>query len=87
MVFSLGLQSWGLEITGNRFLDLTIVGAVVSIVYALGLGVYRLYFSPLAKFPGPRLAALTQWYETYYDVYLDGKFLLHFKELHEKYGI
>jgi hypothetical protein len=87
MVFSFALQNWGFAITGNSFLDVILAGAVLSIAYALALGIYRLYFSPLAQFPGPKLAALTQWYEAYYDVYLDGKFLLHFKELHEKYGI
>jgi hypothetical protein len=33
------------------------------IVYLIAGGIYRLYFSPVAKFPGPKLAALTLWYK------------------------
>ena len=50
------------------------------------LGLYRLYFHPLTGFPGPKLAALTLWYETYYDVWLRGKYVFKIKEMHEKYG-
>lgn len=32
-------------------------------LYLIGVGIYRLYFSPLAKFPGPKLGALTLWYQ------------------------
>jgi hypothetical protein len=39
--------------------------AISSLVYCIGLGIYRLYFSPVSKFPGPRLAALSLWYEFY----------------------
>jgi hypothetical protein len=49
--------------------------------------VYSVYFGPLAKFPGPRLAAATLWYEFYYDVYLVGQYTFKIKELHERYGI
>ncbi|KAJ9300365.1 hypothetical protein DTO271G3_2482 [Paecilomyces variotii] len=56
------------------------------IAYLIGLGIYRLYFSPLAKFPGPKLAALTLWYEFYYDVVLRGQYVFHIRDLHKRYG-
>ncbi|OKL56835.1 hypothetical protein UA08_07929 [Talaromyces atroroseus] len=55
-------------------------------LYIAGLGIYRLYFSPLAAFPGPKLAALTLWYEFYYDVILRGQYIFRIRDLHEKYG-
>ena len=61
----------------------------VAIVYGVSLVVYRLYLSPLAAFPGPRLAAATQYYETYYDVISGGggNFTQHIKKMHEEYGM
>ncbi|KAK4066062.1 uncharacterized protein Triagg1_8371 [Trichoderma aggressivum f. europaeum] len=55
-------------------------------VYLIGLGIYRVYFSPLAKFPGPRLAALTSWYQAYYDIWLGGQFFKKCDELQKIYG-
>lgn len=49
--------------------------------------VYSIYFGPLSKFPGPKLAAATLWYEFYYDVILQGRYTFKIKELHEKYGM
>jgi hypothetical protein len=54
--------------------------------YLIGLGVFRLYLSPIANFPGPKLAALTRWYEFYYEVVLRGKFSDHITDLHRAYG-
>jgi cytochrome P450 len=57
------------------------------VVYFLTIGVYRLYFSSIAKFPGPKLAALTFWYEFYYDVWPHKfQYLWKIKALHEEYG-
>lgn len=40
------------------------VGAlsILTVVYTVFQGIWRLYFSPISKFPGPKLAALTYWY-------------------------
>ena len=54
--------------------------------YCLFIIVYRLIFHPLAKFPGPRLAAITFKYEYYYDGIKKGQYTRRIGELHEKYG-
>ncbi|KID94532.1 Cytochrome P450, partial [Metarhizium majus ARSEF 297] len=55
-------------------------------VYILSLVVYRLYLHPLAKIPGPKLAAATSWYEFYYDVVGRGVFCWEIKRMHDEYG-
>ncbi|KAF8850501.1 putative cytochrome P450 [Acephala macrosclerotiorum] len=62
------------------------VAAAVLLSYWIALAIYRLRFHPLAKFPGPKLAALSSWYEFYYDVYNDGRFIWQLQSMHEKYG-
>lgn len=61
-------------------------GLAAYAVYIVALAVYRLYFSPLAAFPGPKLAALTNWYEFYYDVICEGRFTWQIQDLHKKHG-
>ncbi|RWA09879.1 hypothetical protein EKO27_g5244 [Xylaria grammica] len=56
------------------------------LIYITSKAIYRLYFSPLSSIPGPKLAALTYWYEFYYDGYKGGKYTFKVKEFHEKYG-
>ncbi|KAF2680461.1 cytochrome P450 [Lentithecium fluviatile CBS 122367] len=62
------------------------LAAVAYLLYGIGLVVYRLYLHPLAKFPGPRLAAATYWYEAYYELVKTGKFSNKISELHDQYG-
>lgn len=56
------------------------------IAYLVAGGIYRLYFHPLAKFPGPKIAALTGWYECYHDLFRHGMLIWKLQELHDKYG-
>ena len=48
--------------------------------------IYRLYFHPLSKVPGPKLAAATWLYEIYFDLILGRKFFAEITRLHEIYG-
>lgn len=64
----------------------TIIGAI-ALTCATVFITSRLYLHPLSKFPGPKIAAVSRWYEFYYDVVLGGAFVGHLPELHKKYGI
>lgn len=57
----------------------------ICLFYA-NVAFYRLYLSPLAKFPGPKLAALTFWVEFYHDVLRRGQYTFEIVKMHEKYG-
>lgn len=66
---------------------LATLAAAAFFLYLLGLAVYRLYLSPLARFPGPKLAALTQWVETYHELKSPGgQFIWVYRQWHEQYG-
>jgi hypothetical protein len=58
-------------------------------LYSLALVFYRLFLHPLAKFPGPKLAAATYWYDFYYDVLkgpVPGQMMYQIEDLHKTYG-
>lgn len=59
---------------------------IAKIAYELCLSVYRIYFHPLAKYPGKTLAKATYWHETYYDVFKGHRYIWEIKKMHEKYG-
>lgn len=69
-----------------KYGTLATVFGVTLCIYGLALVIYRLYFDSLAKFPGPRIAAATGWYEFYYDVIRRGQYIYKIEEMHKKYG-
>lgn len=72
-----------LGLSGIEFVRWT---PVLVLTWLITLTVYRRYFHPLAKFPGPMLASVTYLYEYYYDIWLEGQSTFKLKDLHEKYG-
>ncbi|KAK2616577.1 hypothetical protein QQS21_000400 [Conoideocrella luteorostrata] len=62
------------------------VSAFSLFLYFFALGIFRLFFHPLVRYPGPRIAALTVWYEFYYDAIQRGRYTFEIKRMHEQYG-
>lgn len=57
--------------------------------YGICLVIYRLYFHPLSHFPGPKWAAATYWYESYFDMFsgpYTGRYVWKIEALHQQYG-
>ena len=50
-------------------------------------GLFNVFYHPLAAFPGPRVAALTAWYKTYQEVFLQRSWIDVLQELHGKHGM
>jgi hypothetical protein len=67
-------------------LNIYFVAPVVLACYLGGLAFGRLFSHPLAKVPGPKLAALSRLYITYYNATGGSKFYLQIEKLHKKYG-
>jgi hypothetical protein len=66
-----------------RVIETTIVlAALLTFIGAIR----RLYFHPLARIPGPKLAALTWWFEFYFDIIQPSKYVFKIQELHKQYG-
>ncbi|KAI3390939.1 hypothetical protein diail_8337 [Diaporthe ilicicola] len=58
----------------------------VLVIYYITLVFYRLFLHPLARFPGPKLAAISRWYEAYYDLIQGGQYTPKIMEMHKQYG-
>jgi hypothetical protein len=56
------------------------------IAYLTYIILERLFLSPLASFPGPKMAAATGWYEFYFDYFRNGAYIFEIERLHRVYG-
>ncbi|RPA85086.1 cytochrome P450 [Ascobolus immersus RN42] len=64
--------------------EAAVVAFSCGLLYVLGLAIYRLYFHPLAAYPGPLLARITSFHAAYH-AYIGDSHLVLF-EAHRKYG-
>lgn len=67
-------------------ITLSLVGLGLLLAYNIALAIYRLTFHPLARFPGPKFAAVSGWYEVHHDIVRHGQFIWHIRDLHDHYG-
>lgn len=69
-------------------ISVTLLAGIAFLCYAIGLTIYRLFFHPLAKIPGPKWAAASRWPEFYYDLikWPFGQYMFQVDLMHERYG-
>lgn len=58
----------------------------LAILYVGAVALYRVFFHPLHIYPGPFLAAVTDWYEAYYNIIKKGGLLVEIERLHKLHG-
>jgi hypothetical protein len=80
------MEAFSSALPGDGYSRAALVVIGGSFVYSLTLAIHRLLISPLARFPGPKLAAPTGWYEVYYDLVHKGSYLFEIEKMHDQYG-
>ena len=63
-----------------------VIASLAAFAACLYLVLFRLWLGPLAKYPGPKLAALSQGYQFWFDVVKKGKLPWELIRLHDSYG-
>ncbi|EMC92456.1 hypothetical protein BAUCODRAFT_78040 [Baudoinia panamericana UAMH 10762] len=70
--------------------DVVLAARLLGVCVALScaLIIRQLFYHPLSGVPGPRLAALTSWWECIIDLHRDGggRYYFYLKRLHEEYA-
>ena len=65
---------------------LSLVAAALIVLFSAKV-VYRLFFHPLAAYPGPKLAAVTRFYGAFFDLSpSSSSYVKMLPALHAKYG-
>lgn len=81
------LMAWFFLLPGPRGLES--IPSILLYLFICFVGArytYRAFFSPLAKFPGPRIAGATKLYEAYH-VLIKNDWLENLERLHKRYGM
>lgn len=69
------------------YCDAFCIASLSALAYIASGSIYRLYFHRTSHIPGPKLAALTYFYQAYYDLFPhSGQWIFQQIRLHEKYG-
>ena len=84
--FLTAMDTLTLYLPASSVSRLTAGFSALALLYALTLATYRLVFSSLAGFPGPKLAAMTDLYEFYFDFFRNGTYIFEIEKMHQKYG-
>ena len=70
----------------TTWLGLIVYLILAKLFYNAVLAIYRIYFHPLRNVPGSKLAVVSYWHETFYDVFRGHQYVWKIKEMHEQYG-
>ncbi|KAL2681747.1 cytochrome P450 monooxygenase-like protein [Phyllosticta citricarpa] len=68
------------------FPTLLLTSAAVALTWVAWRAVYDIYFHPLARFPGPKLAAATRYWKVWVECFQAKSFVHELKKLHARYG-
>ncbi|EKM49823.1 uncharacterized protein PHACADRAFT_188850 [Phanerochaete carnosa HHB-10118-sp] len=71
---------------GRTFQGCVLILLLTCAGYTFVNVVYNIYFHPLAKYPGPRLAAASGWWRVYIEAYKKESIIDRLFKLHEEYG-
>ncbi|KAF2190227.1 putative cytochrome P450 [Zopfia rhizophila CBS 207.26] len=58
----------------------------LALCYVFVKAIYGLFFHQLSSIPGPRIAALTSWYEFWWNCPKKGRYMFKIEEMHQQYG-
>ncbi|PVH96691.1 hypothetical protein DM02DRAFT_534697 [Periconia macrospinosa] len=72
--------------TADALSTVLVALASLGIASTIYIVVDRLYFSPIFKFPGSMVAAVTHWYDFYHDYWRNRKYIFEIEKMHKRYG-